>query len=131
MLGRREGHQIPFAFPGVVEATPIGELYCAAGTIDDHGRVSDRSALKHLTWDAGQALGFDGDDQFTAARRVDRAARRCGRSVGKMVGVALAGEVGIGKGAVTEVGVDDVVHAVAQVGAEDAVNAGVCQCDHS
>ncbi|MFX0577109.1 AbrB/MazE/SpoVT family DNA-binding domain-containing protein [Nocardia nepalensis] len=78
--GRHDGREVPFAFPGVVEATPIGELFCAAGTIDDHGRVSDRSALKHLAWYAGQALGFEGDDQFVVVRWLRQGRWSVGRS---------------------------------------------------
>ncbi|MET8776971.1 hypothetical protein ABZV58_18370 [Nocardia sp. NPDC004654] len=59
---------IPFAFPGSVTDTPIGQLHCAAGTIDDHGRLSDRSALKHLGWLVGQQISFQGDHQFIIAQ---------------------------------------------------------------
>lgn len=67
----------------------------------------------------------------SARAHVEWIVRRCGLLVRERVGVALAGEVGIGEGAIAEVGVDDVAHALAQLGAEDAMNAGVCQGDHS
>ncbi len=77
---QRTSHEFPFAFPGAVEITPIGELYCAAGILDSHGRVSNRSALKYLAWDAGQRIGFDGDDQVIVIRCSRRSRWSVGRS---------------------------------------------------
>ncbi|WP_157107698.1 AbrB/MazE/SpoVT family DNA-binding domain-containing protein [Nocardia amikacinitolerans] len=64
----------------MVSDTPIGQLHCAAGTIDDHGRLSDRSALKHLGWLAGQRISFQGDHQFIVAQPARHARWSIGRT---------------------------------------------------
>lgn len=62
-----ESLDVPFAFPGVID-NPIGALHCASTTINDHGRLSDRSSLKALRWAPGQFVSFDGDHRIVVAR---------------------------------------------------------------
>lgn len=62
-----ESLDVPFAFPGVID-NPIGALHCASTTINDHGRLSDRSSLKALGWAPGQFVSFHGDHRVVVAR---------------------------------------------------------------
>ncbi|WP_433678834.1 hypothetical protein [Nocardia sp. CA-119907] len=71
--------EIPFAFPGIAD-NPIGALHCATTTIDDHGRLSDRSTLKALKWTAGQNVSFDGDHRMVIARCVRQSRWTVGRN---------------------------------------------------
>lgn len=75
---RTESPSIPFAFPGIVENTVT--LRCVTTTIDDHGRISDRSTLKALEWAPGQAVSFDGDHRTVAVHRTRQSHWTIGRT---------------------------------------------------
>jgi len=61
--------QIPFEFPGGADIS-VSQLYCVTTVIDDHGRLSDRSALKWLGWTPGQTVSFDGNNQLVVVRHI-------------------------------------------------------------
>jgi hypothetical protein len=52
---------IPFEFPRSVMPARLGQICCATGKIDDHGRISDRSAVRALKWASGQHLCYESD----------------------------------------------------------------------
>lgn len=54
---------IPFAFPGPIDS-PLSDLHCAGATIDDHGRLSNRSTVRALGWEPGQHVVFGGDHRM-------------------------------------------------------------------
>ncbi len=64
-LARPAGHamSIPFAFPGPTNS-PLSGLHCAGATIDDHGRLSNRSTVRALGWEPGQHVVFGGDHRM-------------------------------------------------------------------
>ncbi len=49
---------IPFSYPATLPDTPIGVAYFAAATIDQRGRLSDRSAIRMLDWAPGDSLAL-------------------------------------------------------------------------
>ncbi len=71
--------QIPFEFPGTA-SIPASQLYCATTAIDDHGRLSDRSALKWLGWTPGQSVSFDGDSRLVIVRHIQSGRWTVGKS---------------------------------------------------
>lgn len=55
---------IPFHYPTTIIETPIGLAHCATATIDQRGRVSDRSAIRKLDWHPGQPVTIQHQDQL-------------------------------------------------------------------
>ncbi|MGY2092376.1 hypothetical protein [Nocardia gipuzkoensis] len=49
---------IPFSYPPALPHTPIGGAYIAAATIDQRGRLSDRSVIRKLGWEPGYSLAL-------------------------------------------------------------------------
>lgn len=72
--------EIPFAFPDAVKPTPLGGIHCATGRIDDHGRVSERSAVRALKWAPGQHLTFASDGLSIRVRPADDGRWTVGRA---------------------------------------------------
>ncbi|MGY2116555.1 hypothetical protein ACW9HR_21840 [Nocardia gipuzkoensis] len=55
---------IPFDYPTTVIETPVGVAHCATATIDQRGRVSDRSAIRKLDWHPGQPVTIGHQDHL-------------------------------------------------------------------
>ncbi|QLY28886.1 AbrB/MazE/SpoVT family DNA-binding domain-containing protein [Nocardia huaxiensis] len=60
---------IPFDFPEQLDRSPLGEIHCAVATVDKHGRLSDRSALRLLRWLPGQPISVDVEENNIAVIR--------------------------------------------------------------
>ncbi len=72
---------ILFAFPSVVDSSIlISVAHCATTTLDDHSRLSDRSAIGILGWAAGQSISFDSDHRSSKARAAGQSRWSVGRS---------------------------------------------------
>ena len=70
---------VPFVFPGAASVTPLGEMHCATARIDDHGRVSNRSAVRALEWAPGQNVSYVADGSCIRVQRVDHGRWMIGR----------------------------------------------------
>ncbi|MDE1672623.1 hypothetical protein [Nocardia gipuzkoensis] len=62
---------IPFDYPTTVIETPVGVAHCATATIDQRGRVSDRSAIRKLDWHPGQPVTITHHDQLAIVHPSD------------------------------------------------------------
>lgn len=71
----------PFLLPPSLGITPIGELHCSTATVDGHGRLSDRSAIKVIGWGPGQCVSIEVDECFVVVTPA-RASRWAVRSDG-------------------------------------------------
>ncbi|MGW5110328.1 hypothetical protein [Nocardia sp. NPDC004123] len=61
--------RIPFAFPRTPSPSPIGRVHWSVATVNDHGRLSDRSALKAVKWAPGQYISIDVIDGVALVER--------------------------------------------------------------
>jgi bifunctional DNA-binding transcriptional regulator/antitoxin component of YhaV-PrlF toxin-antitoxin module len=62
---------IPFHYPTTSIETPVGVAHCATATIDQRGRVSDRSAIRKLDWNPGQPVTILHQDQLAILQPAD------------------------------------------------------------
>ncbi|MEU1549279.1 hypothetical protein [Nocardia sp. NPDC005745] len=67
---------IHFAFPAATFDTPIGPAHFAIATLDQRGRLSDRSAIRRLDWRPGRILSLSVGEQAAVVSRADEGTSR-------------------------------------------------------
>ncbi|MET9031123.1 hypothetical protein ABZW96_36860 [Nocardia sp. NPDC004168] len=62
---------VPFQYPTTIVESPVGVAHCATATIDQRGRVSDRSAIRKLGWHPGHPVTISHQDQLAVVHPAD------------------------------------------------------------
>ncbi|WP_280242861.1 hypothetical protein [Nocardia abscessus] len=67
---------IPFEYPAIAPDTSTRAAHFAIATIDQRGRLSDRSAIRRLDWESGRTLSLAVHEQAAVIRRADEGTSR-------------------------------------------------------
>ncbi|MFD0364760.1 hypothetical protein ACFQZZ_25235 [Nocardia sp. GCM10030253] len=69
---------IRFDYPEAARETAIGVAHWSTATVDQHGRLSDRSTIRKLEWQPGQSISITPHEQSAVVHTADNGRWRIG-----------------------------------------------------